>query len=235
MSRGRVSDATSGRPPYRVGLTGNIAAGKSAVAEVWRGLGAAVVDADDLARRAVEPGSAGLAAVAEEFGTEVLRPDGRLDREALGRVVFADPARLRRLEEIVHPEVARLRPAAEREALAETRARWAAAGGRAEHHAIVVHDIPLLFEADLAAGFDEVVLVHAPEAARLARLVELRALEPAEARRRVASQTPSEDKIPRADRVIRNDGGLEELRARATRVWRAIEDAARAAAEGARG
>ncbi|HUG02683.1 MAG TPA: dephospho-CoA kinase [Longimicrobiales bacterium] len=240
MSRDAVKRATSARAPYRVGLTGNIAAGKSEVAAVWRDLGAAVVDADALARRAVERGSDALRTIAEEFGEDVLVADGSLDRAALARIVFADPERRRRLEAIVHPQVARLRPLAEREALAEADAprrgapdgaRRAPSDGAGEPLPIVVHDIPLLFETGLETGFDEVVVVDAPEDARLERLVELRGMEPRQALQRIASQMPSEDKVARADRVIRNDASLQELRTRAAEAWRAIEAAARTARE----
>ncbi len=221
MSGGRVSGATAG-PPFRVGLTGNIAAGKSTVAAAWAARGAAIVDADALARRAVAPGSDGLRRLVEAFGEDVLAPDGSLDRAALGRRVFADPAARARLEAIVHPEVARMRPAAEREALAGVGA--AARGTRA----IVVHDIPLLFEAGLEGEFDLVAHVHAPADARLARLVRERGMAQDEAAERIAAQIPSEEKIPHADIVIDNSADLDALRRAADDAWRRILAAARA-------
>ena len=133
---------------YRVGLTGNIASGKSAVARVWQRLGAQIVDADELARRAVAPGSPGLAAIRRRFGDDVIAADGSLDRARMRAIVFADPERRAQLEHIVHPEVARLRADAET-ALAQ-------AG-----ESIVVHVIPLLFETGLDATVDTVVLVDA--------------------------------------------------------------------------
>lgn len=194
----------------RVGLTGNIASGKSAVAGYWRGLGAHVVDADALARDAVAPGSPGLQRVVQAFGTDVLDPAGALDRPALRRIVFADPAARRRLESIVHPEVERLRLEAEN--------RLALAGAR-----LVVHEIPLLFEAGLQHRVDVIVLVDAPDAVRLERLVDRRGLARAEARRMIAAQQPAAEKRAQSDIVIDNDGTLDQLEERAERVWTELQ------------
>jgi dephospho-CoA kinase len=200
----------------KVGLTGNIAAGKSAVAAVWRALGATVVDADQLARRAVEPGTPALSAIAGAWGSAVLEADGSLDRAALRRIVFDDPAARERLEEIVHPAVGALRDEAYREA--ELR------GER-----VVVADVPLLFEAGLVDSVDVVVLVDAPEETRLMRLVGDRGLDADEARRMIAAQMPSALKRARADYVIENTGSLGDLERRARAVWDAL--AARAASD----
>jgi len=194
----------------RVALTGNIAAGKSTVLRVWARHGAQVVDADVLARRAVEPGSPALRRVAQEFGPAVLSPDGTLDRAALRERVFRDEAARRRLESIVHPEVARLR--------AEEEARLRQEGAR-----IVVHDIPLLFEVGLEREFDIVVLVDAPESVRLERLMRDRGLDRATAQRMIAAQWPAARKRGAADIVIENDRGIDELEAEAERVWRELE------------
>lgn len=196
-----------------VGLTGNIASGKSTVARVWERAGAHIIDADLLARRAVAPGSPGLSQVIETFGPHLLDPAGGLDRAALRRVIFSDPAARARLEAIVHPEVARLR--------LELVARAAEAGVD-----IVVNDIPLLFEVGLETEFDLVVLVDAPEEIRLARLVRERGLDEAEARRMIAAQLPAAAKRDRADYLIENDGTLAELEARAEEVWRILRAAA---------
>jgi len=212
-----MSGATAGGP-FRVGLTGNIAAGKSTVADLWRRRGAAVVDADELARQAVAPGSEGLRRVVEAFGREVLDAGGELDRASLARRVFADADARARLEAIVHPEVARLRPAAERAALA----------GARPGHAIVVHDIPLLFEVGLEDEFDLVAHVHAPSDARRARLVGGRGMAPDEAAARIAAQMPSEEKVPLADVVIDNSGDLDALGGAADAAWERILEAARA-------
>jgi dephospho-CoA kinase len=195
---------------FTVGLTGNIASGKSAVADVWARAGARIVDADELARRAVAPGSAGLERVKRRFGDGVLRSDGSLDRPALRDIVFADPAARADLEAIVHPVVAALR--LEEESKAE-----------AEGERVAVHVVPLLFETGLADAFDMIVLVDASRDVRLARLVERRGLEADAARRMIDAQTPSEQNRARADIVLRNAGTLEELETEAARVWREIE------------
>ena len=197
----------------RVGLTGNIASGKSAVADEWQRAGVAVVDADVLAREAVAPGTPGLEAVVAAFGDGVLRPDGSLDRGALRAIVFADDAQRARLESIVHPEVARLRDARE--------AELAAAGAP-----LVVHVIPLLFEVGLADAFDEVVLVDAPVPVRLARLVEHRGLREEEAARMIEAQRPAAEKRSRATRIIENDGTLDMLREKARDVLRELRERA---------
>lgn len=194
---------------YRVGLTGNIASGKSTVARVWADQGAAVIDADVLAREAVAPGSDGLARVREAFGEAVMAGD-RLDRPALGRIVFSDPSARGRLEAIVHPEVARLREAEE--------ARLRETGEE-----IVVHDIPLLYEVGLGDAFDMVVLVDAPAAVRAERLVRDRGMEQSEAEAVIGAQMPSAEKRARADRVLDNDGTIEALRGAARALWEEIE------------
>lgn len=190
----------------KVGLTGNVAAGKSSVARVWRSLGAAVIDADELARRAVEPGTPAHREIVERWGPEVVAAGGGLDRAALRDVVFRDPEARARLEEIVHPAVYDLREEEYRRA-------------RERGERIVVADIPLLFEVGLAEEFDVVVLVDAPEEERLRRMVEDRGQDPEEARRMIAAQMPSEIKRTRADIVIENTGTLEELERKAREVW----------------
>ncbi len=203
----------------RVGLTGNIASGKSTVARVWERHGARIIDADLLARRAVEPGSPGLDRVIEVFGSELLDPAGALDRAALRDVVFRDPAARARLEAIVHPEVARLRAGEEAQAVQDG-------------VAVVVNDIPLLFEVGLEGEFDVVVLVDAPEEVRLARLVHERGLDEGEARRMMEAQLPASAKRERADYLIENDGTLRELEARAEEVWQILRRRAREMAAG---
>jgi dephospho-CoA kinase len=187
----------------RVGLTGGIGAGKSAVARLLADHGAVVIDADAIAREVVEPGTPGLAEVAAVFGVGVLRPDGSLDREALGRVVFADPAARRRLEEITHPLIR-----------AETVRRMAAA----PPDAVVVHDVPLLVEAGLAGSYDAVVVVEAPEELRLDRLVG-RGLPRDQALARMAQQASAEQRRAVATHLVDNGGDLDALRARVAQVW----------------
>ena len=194
-----------GRSHLVVGLTGGIASGKSTVARRLAELGAAVVDADVLAREVVAPGSAGLAEVADAFPC-VLAPDGSLDRAALGRIVFADPAALRRLEAVTHPRIAALRARREVEAVA--------AGAR-----VVVQDVPLLVEKGLADEVDLVLVVHAPEAERIARLVRDRAMTEADARARVAAQATDEQRRAVADLWLDNTGTPADLVAAVDELW----------------
>lgn len=192
-----------------VGLTGNIAAGKSAVAARLSALGAPVIDADLLAREAVEPGRPALAAIAARWGQAVLRPDGALDRAALRRLVFADPAERAALDAIVHPAVARLRHAA-----VET--------ARRRGEPLVVCDIPLLFEAGLEDTVDTIVLVDAPVATRRARLIQDRGLSAAEADAMIAAQMPADLKRARAQHLIENDGTREELEDKVDALWETL-------------
>ncbi|MEX2582656.1 MAG: dephospho-CoA kinase [Gemmatimonadota bacterium] len=190
----------------RVALTGNIAAGKSTVARSWRELGGVVVEADALARRAVAPGTPALSKISDRWGPGIVLPSGELDRAALRDVVFRDPDERRILEAIVHPEVNRLR----KRAFAEAAARGAE---------IVVGDIPLLFEVGLEDEFAAVVLVDAPEAVRLERLLQDRGLEEDEAQRMIDSQLPTTRKRAAADFVIDNVDSIADLEARAKEVW----------------
>ena len=193
----------------KVGLTGGIGSGKSEVTRRLAALGAYVVDADVLAREVVEPGTPGLAAVAAEFGAEVLRPDGSLDRDRLGAIVFADPAARARLNAIVHPLVG-----------AATAERFAAAPA----DAIVVHDVPLLVEVGLAAAYDVVLVVAATAETQGSRLVRARGMSADEARSRIAAQAPLADKLAVADFVITNDGSLDDLDRQVQAVWLALQD-----------
>lgn len=195
-----------------VGLTGGIGSGKSEVARLLAEHGAVVVDADALAREAVEPGTPGLAAVVAEFGDEVLAADGSLDRARLGRLVFADEARRAALEAIVHPYVGR---------------RSAELMATAGPDAVVVYDVPLLVEKHLQDGFDVVVVVDAADETRLHRLVGLRGMAEADARARMAAQAPREERLAVADLVVGNDGDLAGLAARVAEVWAALGARAR--------
>lgn len=192
-----------------VALTGNIASGKSAVASLLAAHGATILDADVMAREVVEPGTPGFEAVVEQFGDQVVLPDGTLDRPALRRIVFADPARRSALNAIVHPAVGRLRDVR----LAEARAR----GDR-----IVISDIPLLFEVGLEHSFDGTIVVDAPEAVRLERLARDRGLPEEEARRIMAAQLPSERKRAAATWVIDNDGSRAQLASRTASLWQSL-------------
>ena len=192
-----------------VALTGNIAAGKSAVAGLFRQWGATVLDADEIVREVQAPGSPVLQRIAERFGPSVLRPDGSLDRPGLRRVVLSDPDALAALNRIVHPAVQVRRT----ELMAEAAAR----GDR-----LVVSDIPLLFEAANPNEFDVIVLVDAPEALRLERIVERRGLARSEALKMIRAQMPAVEKRARSDFVIENDGDLAALERSAAAVWRAL-------------
>jgi len=198
----------------RVGLTGNVGSGKSTVAGTWRRLGASIIDADVLARRAVEPGTPGLRRVREAFGESVI-VGGALDRAALRRKVFRDPAARKRLEEIIHPEVARL-------------AREEVSALTEKGVDIAVHEIPLLYEVGLEHTVDLIVLVDAPEDVRAERLARDRGLGASEIRDLMAAQMPADRKRAKADIVIDNDGTLAELEGRAERVWSVIRDRAAA-------
>jgi dephospho-CoA kinase len=192
-----------------VGLTGGIGSGKSAVSRLLAERGAVVVDADLVAREVVAPGTCGLQRVVEEFGAEILLPDGSLDRPGLGRRVFSDPDALQRLNAIVHPLVG------ERTAELIERARRQGAQ-------VVVHDVPLLVENGLAGMYDAVVVVAATPETQLDRLVRLRGMTEQEARQRIAAQAPLEDKLALATHVIHNDGPLEELAAQVDRLWQEL-------------
>jgi len=190
----------------KVGLTGNVAAGKSAVVDHLHRLGAVIIDADQLVREVEQPGSPLLGAIAERFGSEMVLPNGQLDRAKLRRRVMGEPAALSDLNAIIHPAVERLHG----ERLAEAEA----SGAR-----IVVSDIPLLFEAGWQDEFDVIILVDAPPATRRRRLVAFRRLTPHEADRLIASQDPADQKRRRSDIVIDNAGTLEALEARVREVW----------------
>ena len=191
----------------RVGLTGGIAAGKSAVSRVLRDLGAVVIDADQLAREVVAKGTPGLDAVVAEFGEGLLGADGELDRPAMARLVFADEDARRRLEAIVHPLVF--------ERIVQLEAE-------APEGAVVVHDIPLLAESGRARTFDAVVVVDAPIEVQVDRMVRDRGWTEAEARARIEAQASREERRAIATHVIENTGTLEDLRDRVTEVFEAL-------------
>jgi len=192
-----------------VALTGNIAAGKSTVVDLFRRWGATIIDADSLAREAQAPGSAVLAAIARRFGADVLAPDGTLDRTALRAKVMGDDAALGGLNAIVHPAVQQRRLELQR-----------AAQERGD--AIVINDIPLLFEVLDPTQFDAVVLVDAPPAVRRTRLRTLRGLSNEEADRMIAAQMPAERKRAQSQHIIENAGTLRELEREAEAVFAAL-------------
>ena len=192
----------------RIGLTGGIGAGKSAVSARFAAHGAVIVDADTIAREVVEPGTPGLAAIAAEFGTGVLAPDGTLDRAALAAIVFADPERRAALEAIVHPLVAQ---------------RSGQLIAAAPAQAVVVYDVPLLVELvqrgqRTTDEYVSIVVVEAPEDVRIERLV-ARGLPEWDAEARIASQASDEERRALADHVIVNERTLEELDAAVDALW----------------
>ncbi|MFE6685391.1 dephospho-CoA kinase [Streptomyces sp. NPDC057743] len=194
----------------KVGLTGGIGAGKSEVSRLLASYGAVIVDADKIAREVVEPGTPGLAAVVEEFGADVLAPDGTLDRPRLGALVFADQEKLKALNAIVHPLVG---------------ARSAELEASAGPDAVVVHDVPLLTENGLAPLYDLVVVVDATPQTQLDRLVRLRGMTEDEATQRMAAQATREERLAIADLVIDNDGPLEALEPQVRAVWERLRGA----------
>ncbi|QGN47798.1 dephospho-CoA kinase [Micromonospora sp. WMMD558] len=188
----------------KVGLTGGIGSGKSAVAARLAERGAVVVDSDLISREVVAPGTEGLAEIVATFSERVLAPDGALDRAALGAVVFADENARRTLESIIHPRV---------------RARSAELVAAAGPDAIVVNDVPLLVEVGLAPTYHLVVVAETAVPTRLQRLARDRGMDPAEARRRIAAQADDTRRRAAADVVLTNDGTLAELHAAVDALW----------------
>jgi len=188
----------------RVGLTGGVASGKSTVAVMLEELGAVVIDADALAREVVAKGTPGLKAVVEEFGDELLGPDGELDRPAMGRLVFNDDLARKRLEAIVHPLVF------EQIVLLEE---------RSGDEAVVVHDIPLLVESGRADTFDAVIVVDAPPELQIARMTGDRGWTRADAESRIRAQASREERRAIATHVIENTGTREDLRRKVAEVF----------------
>jgi len=194
----------------RIGLTGNIASGKSEIAKMLGDRGATVIDADVLAREAVRPDTQALKDIVKRWGKDILKKDGSLDRTALRQIVFADQSELDALNRIVHPGVTRLR---DRE-IARARERG---------DPIVVCVIPLLFERNIVDEFDAIVLVDAPRPVRLDRLVASRGMEATDAMNMIASQMPAELKRARADYVIENNGSLQELERDVDALWSSLQ------------
>ena len=190
----------------KVGLTGGIGSGKSAVSAELSSYGAAVIDADAIARQVVEPGTPGLSEVVAEFGERVLAEDGGLDRAVLGEIVFADQDRLARLNAIVHPRVGERSGRLMEEALA--------AGTE-----IVVYDVPLLVENGLGSLYDVVVVVDAPDEVRVERVCRDRGMPREQVRARIRAQADRDTRLAAADLVVDNSGSRDELRARVAELW----------------
>ena len=188
----------------RVGLTGGIGSGKSTVARRLEHLGATIVDADQIAREVVEPGSFAFEAIVDRFGPDIVAADGGLDRPGLGRIVFGDPQALADLEAITHPAIWEL-----------TATRMATA----RRNGIVVHDMPILVEKNLSADYHLVVVVHTPEEERVRRLVEDRGMEASDARARIAVQATDAQRYAAADAVLDNTGSMADLEAAVDALW----------------
>ena len=197
-----------------VGLTGGIGTGKSTVARMLEKRGAIVFDADVLARQAVAPGTHGFDQVVERFGPNVLAPGGGLDREALASIVFSDPAARRDLEGIVHPEVRRMFA----EGCEEYR----------DSDRVVVFSAPLLVETGMHTAFDRLIVVSAPVATQIERLMRDRGMAERDVQARIAAQLPLEAKAEVADILLDNEGTLEDLERRVERLWRDLDAQGRA-------
>ncbi len=189
-----------------IGLTGGIACGKSTVANMLRTRGAHVIDADLLARQVVAPGTPALAEIAAHFGTDILHADGSLDRGKLGAQVFADEEARRALNAIIHPRIA--------QASQSEIARLAASGADP-----IIYEAALIAENKLYTWMDAVIVVNVPPEVQLARLLDRESLTEAQARDRIQSQLPQQDKIAIADFVIDNGHGVEETRAQVEQLW----------------
>lgn len=192
-----------------IALTGGIASGKSTIARRLGELGAVVVDADVIAKDVVEPGEPALAAVRAAFGDEILREDGSLDRPALGRIVFSDPAKRHMLNGIVHPAVLHRSHEAFRAAFARDRS------------AVVVYDVPLI-DARGVGEFDRIVVADAPADVRVERLVALRGMSEEDARARVAAQLSDEDRRALASDVIDTSGSVESTLGQVGTLWSSL-------------
>jgi dephospho-CoA kinase len=195
-------------PALTVGLTGGIGSGKSAALAALAALGAVVIDADDVARDVIATGTPGFDQVASVFGSDAVGADGGVDRQRLAALVFADDEARARLEAIVHPLV---------------RAHTGRLIAAADPSAIVVNAVPLLVETGLAGEYDVVVVVYAPLEDRLQRLLASRAMTRADALARIAAQASDDDRARAASWVLVNDGTLEELRARVTKLWAVLQ------------
>jgi dephospho-CoA kinase len=196
----------------RVALTGGIATGKTHCLARLAAMGAPVIDADELARMAVEAGTPGLEAVVARFGAVITKPDGTLDREALGRIVFADAAARRDLEAIIHP------------AVYAGIERWFAELERWSGAKVGIADIPLLVETGHAADFDRVIVITCGRDLQLARLLQRGGLSPAEAQRRIDAQAPLADKLAKADFVIDTSWTHDETDRQLRAAWEALRN-----------
>ena len=194
-----------------VGLTGGVACGKSSVARLFQDCGAILIDADILARTVVEPGKPALKAIVSAFGKKILSPDGTLNRETLGKIVFASPAKLKKLSAIVHPRVAREQARMAREIAAQ------------EPQAVVIYDAPVLIEAGAHKRMDKIVVVSADEQTQIKRLRNRNHLSKAAALRRIKSQLSLTKKIALADYVIDGTLSYEQTKHEMERIYEELK------------
>ena len=192
--------------PYMIGLTGNIATGKSTVGKMLEDLGAELIDADRVAHKTIMPGGAAYESVKRVFGADILTPAGLIDRQNLGDIVFSDPEALQLLESLVHPPVIALIE----QAIAVSRVR------------VMIIEAIKLIESGMADKYDAVWVTVCPEAVQLARLLDIRRLQREDALRRLSAQPPQEEKIARADVLIDTTGSLEETRAQVWAAWQQL-------------
>jgi dephospho-CoA kinase len=197
-----------------IGLTGGIASGKSLVAEIFRRLGAAVIDSDSIAREVVEPGATGWQSVVAKFGQDILAPDSTIDRAKLGRIIFSDRERRNTLNAILHPLI-----------INTVRERVAALG-RQYPEALVVTDIPLLIECGLQHEFDAVIVVWSPVELQRKRLMERDGLSAAEAQQRIDAQMALNEKQAHATYVIKNDGSEKQTEEQVKKIFLTIKQQA---------
>lgn len=193
-----------------IGLTGSICTGKSTVSKMFENLGARIIDADLIARDVVRKGSPVLQKIAEEFGRDILREDGILDREKLGKIVFADPAKLQRLNSLTHPEIIRI--------IMEERKRLA----HAHPDDVIILDAPLLYETKLQQFVEKVIVVSASRENQMERLLKRNNISPEDAQNRINSQMPIEEKARRADFVIDSNSSISETLKQVKEIYNRI-------------
>ena len=197
-------------PMIVVGLTGGVATGKSTVAKMFKQCGAVVIDADELARNVVKPGKPAWHAIVNTFGKNVLAPDRTINRQALGAIVFGNRVKLRRLERIIHPRVAR------------QQAKLTKQAARNDPKAVVIYDVPLLFEVGIDKRVDKIIVVTADHETQISRLKKRNGLSRTEALRRIRSQMPLAKKIQRTDHVLQGTLSRTSLRRQVRRLLKSL-------------
>jgi dephospho-CoA kinase len=192
---------------YLIGLTGGIASGKSTIARRLAEHGAIIIDADIVSREVVAPGSPALASIALEFGEDMINSEGTLSRAKLGALVFSDAEKLEKLNAIMHPAV-------------KTRSAEVLAKASADNpDSVIVYDVPLLVEADIARNYDEIIVASAPEETRIKRMIQLRGLTDEEAKARIGAQASEAKRLAIADVVIDTGGNLQHTLEQVDALW----------------